>query len=98
MGEVKHTAGVWIPHFDGNRWFVRLQEDALQFGYVEICEVNGPEHEDEANARLIAAAPELLEAAKEAIQELGRIGHQDNPEFPEFQKLCAAVDKAEGDQ
>ena len=48
-----------------------------------------------ANARLIAAAPELLEAVKDAIFsleiEFGKSGARTN-----FPKLYAAVDKAEG--
>ena len=54
--ETKHTKGKWRPVFNGNMFTV-ISEDK------NIC-VDGETDlgENEANARLIAAAPDLLEA------------------------------------
>jgi hypothetical protein len=54
--------------------------------------------EDKANARLIAAAPELLDAARIALAMMG--GDDDGPDdddmFDVWQKVRAAIAKAEG--
>ena len=50
---------------------------------------------NEANARLIAAAPDLLEACRNALQErLARCDGQDSLS----RQLAEAIAKAEGDQ
>ena len=52
-----------------------------------------------ANARLIAAAPELLEALIGAIRKLELWGESENPEFfPELKAARAAIAKAKGEQ
>lgn len=63
---IKHTDGPWIAndkHSDSNYpW--RIESDANGYpndGYI-IAKLDGPDAE--ANARLIAAAPDLLEALK----------------------------------
>ena len=76
--ETTHTPGYW----DGTHGIVRAGESP---GYVPIfrhsdggtktiCLVqgNGPARDNEtlANARLIAAAPSLLEALKDALEEI----------------------------
>ncbi len=59
----KHTPGVWFPFFDGEYWNVCLEGaegfDREIVGCEGLYRCDGS---DEANARLIAAAPELLEA------------------------------------
>lgn len=53
-----------------------------------------PDDEHEANTRLIAAAPELLEALKDMLLEFdGSIG---SDESPRIAKARAAIDKATG--
>lgn len=51
--------------------------------------------EAEANANLIAAAPELLEALQETIDEIGFWMSQQNPELKK--KIEAAIKKALGE-
>ena len=70
VGEVmsKHTPGPWIytPNIDG--YFEISQSGCYQF-YVSLT-VGGLEvGEEEANARLIAAAPELLGFAEAYIEQ-----------------------------
>ncbi len=64
-----------------------------QPGY--ICRGFRPEHGD-----LIAAAPELLDAAREALNVLADLDRgcadEDEPETPTVRGLRAAIAKAEG--
>ncbi len=68
----KHTPGKWIAEYCGEYWNVVL-EGAEGFGREIVgCEgLYRCDGSDEANARLIAAAPELLEA----LQRLDKNGH-----------------------
>lgn len=58
----KHTPGPWV--LDGEAWVVTVATKR----YI-TCEGRNAE-EAEANARLIAAAPEMLEALQEAYRVL----------------------------
>lgn len=49
---------------------------------------------EEANARLIAAAPDLLEALKGTLHRLQMLNVHDN--HPTIEKAIAAIQKAEG--
>ena len=56
--------------------------------------------ENFSNARLIAAAPDLLEACKKAVEYLEGIGltqTEDGEEHPEYEMLRAAISRAEGE-
>lgn len=63
MSELKHTPGPWVAndkHCGNNPWRVEpATKDWLNDGWT-IADLLGPDAE--ANARLIAAAPELLAA------------------------------------
>lgn len=67
----KHTPGPWVfepstPEDGINCWFVRGRgSDAREV--VEVGAINGPQHLHEANARLIASAPDMLDALKDAL-------------------------------
>lgn len=91
-----HTLRIWAddPATPNEAWLIA---DAALTGSVDT---------DNANARLIAAAPELLEACKAAFAKLeawdidwDRL-HNDSAYKPEFsaetQALRAAIAKAEG--
>ena len=82
----KHTPGPWDIKFQENNenWLVMHGLDAV----AECPDWNGMP--GNANARLIAAAPELLEAAKSYLAVI----HGDNS--PEAIALRAAISKAEG--
>jgi hypothetical protein len=59
----KHTPGPWTQYRD-SRGYVRIQSN-VQGGpvaFIEEMNNTGGTEQDHANARLIAAAPELLEA------------------------------------
>lgn len=68
MGEIKHTPGPWDTQVVGDEIWVGVEHPevgfvthaAIRYGCDEAAELGTKE----ANARLIVAAPELLEALK----------------------------------
>lgn len=69
MGEQTHTPGPW--DVDGRDIFCRLHSGSSI--KVVVAKVAGSDDEADANARLIAAAPEMLEALQIA-EELHQVG------------------------
>ncbi len=112
MSDVKHTPGPWVyrPHQFDDWGYVRAQKHNDGF-YSFICQAKDPRvTEDdenaarknmvdpwEANARLIAAAPELLEALVDAFNAFEF--EQDRQDFL-GRELCeripAIIAKAKG--
>jgi hypothetical protein len=100
----KHTPGPWILCFQdddaepsagvvfateqlvGGRIPSTNWDDAVAY-----CGRNHLNHEVYANARLIAAAPELLEALRDIVAKADRLGH----DSPELGKARAAIAKTE---
>ena len=82
----QHTEGPWFV--DGN-------SIAHQSGDIATLDGVRPYEEEEANARLIAAAPELLEACRDAAIRLEVGNSTDNPTY---RQLEAAIAKAESMQ
>lgn len=65
-----HTPGVWYPLFDGEYWNVCLEgAEGFEREIVGSEGLYRCDGSDEANARLIAAAPELLEALEAVIND-----------------------------
>lgn len=64
MSTTKHTPGPWRVHGE------LINSDSREIAVIE----NYSSKRDGANARLIAAAPELLEALIEATEVLRRFG------------------------
>ena len=67
----KHTPGPWHLHpYDRGAWEVTTHADYLHPGSLVIAARSDLSHraaESTANARLIAAAPDLLAAAKQVL-------------------------------
>lgn len=63
--------------------------------YVARCDIGGRDEETEANARLIAAAPDLLGALKEALDQLETWNTESEPTFT-MRRASEAIAKAEG--
>lgn len=84
---VKHTPGPWraVPDENWDTWEVHpvMQDDGLTGGYRWF---------KESDAKLIAAAPDLLAACKEAYVALPMTKHNE----PINEMLKAAIVKAEG--
>ena len=91
--QVKHTMGPWYLDFDTvsteprRKGYVLAQ---VSFGSIDPDEVK-------ANAHLIAAAPELLEACKHAIRILELYAPPDDPVAHKvIDILRTTINKAEG--
>lgn len=81
---MSHTPGPWTveTHRDV-RWVVAVDKRICEFAYINAHE--------EANARLIAAAPDLLAALQRAIPEIAVVG------MPELlEQARDAIKKARG--
>ena len=100
MKEAKHTPGPWFTHRDGfSSVYVEARVGGGMLQEVACC---GPTNEgsdqQEANARLIAAAPELLDALRGllALEEENLRGYDDIDVCAEVQFARAAIAKATG--
>jgi hypothetical protein len=100
----KHTPGPWDLesdpcHFDTLSSIVggagRLTPPRRQL----MVEVGGHAGyaEQEANARLIAAAPDLLEALEKAVREYEGLPSSLGYEFTHLREMRAAIAKAKGE-
>lgn len=88
MSAFKGTPGPWAVNP------VSAQVDAMP-SLLPVCQLLWPtdqrsEAETEANARLIAAAPDLLEALRYAIEQV--------PELATVPGIASAIAKATGEQ
>lgn len=109
-----HTPGPWKAHFE-EAYYVTgpdLGRVAMMMNLKGRHGLGGRRSgaESAANARLIAAAPELLEAAQRMIEawvkalpenaawKAGRADELENLEFREMNALRAAIYKATGAQ
>jgi hypothetical protein len=95
--ETKHTPGPWeIGKSSGGDFTIYRYESNTHIGEV-YSTLHGDGERGKANAALIAAAPELLEACKEALRQLGA---SDCPPIPDGAmvrgKLYNAIAKAQG--
>lgn len=84
-----HTPGPWRFYDDSNGVTNRIEIVAVGKTVARIY--HSVQTEDLPNARLIAAAPELLEALK-ALSEA------DETDYIVWIRARAAIDKAEGEQ
>ena len=100
MSGAKHTLGLWVAGIDGRHHAVILEDERI----AAYCGIVGAldDEESAANARLIAAAPELLEALRELIgwipnaSTLERMGFHTDAPVKAHAKARAAIAKATG--
>lgn len=105
MSEAKHTKGPWTTDEDDHD--APHQNIKVKAGkhhtvctvWIDDAPVRNFNSAQQANARLIAAAPELLAALKFIVSEWGYDGHGGELEDGESEvidKVRAAIAKAEG--
>jgi len=94
----QHTPGPWgatNAHTGPTFWRVEpFSADYLNDGWVIANEIHGPD--GEANARLIAASPDLYEALASLIADLGPGGYLLPGGAIKTARARAALAKAEG--
>ena len=96
--QAKHTPGPWTLEPSCIRGGDRSRSLVI-CGPGRVSGRSPAEHgEDEANARLIAAAPELLQACREALADLeGYLAEwETDPALETVQELRAVIAKATG--
>jgi len=89
----KHTPGPWSYSIDRN--YVRI----YLHGLGRIDEIHGGDslrgYCGEANARLIAAAPDMLDMLKKCLDALEYVGPWETP-VGLIERVQVLIDKAEG--
>jgi hypothetical protein len=107
--KAKHTPGPWTLTADGAGWYIECSPErghSVAYIRAEIGEEDPDTSDDEkeANARLIAAAPELLEAliallgvAPSKAPGAGLIVGAEEKHANALQAARAAIKKATGD-
>lgn len=92
---MKHTKGPWYTKGKSiniaDQHIVYNEETGRD---IAICYGVGSPGEAEANAHLIAAAPELLKALKDVVEFVD--DHGDWTGYPAFKQAYDAINKAEG--
>ncbi len=94
MKKQQHTPGPWRVTYDGTAYFV---QEHLKIEVLSVDEHGNPckwSKEREGNARLIAAAPELLEALELLVDNPYREGTESDERLRRIAR--AAIAKATG--
>lgn len=98
----KHTPGPWDIHFDrqDNEIYGKITGATITVepntAIARVCGIDTNEHDERlANARLIAAAPELLEALREIMRECDE-NHSVLAKARAYSIARAAIAKATG--
>lgn len=99
----KHTPGPWYALRGQRNISIRHKTGYKFLPMVNVASVRGnlpadcPYGSSEANARLIAAAPELLEALREIFHDVKQ-GAIPNDDDEWWKKASTAIAKATGEQ
>ena len=91
-----HTPGPWFTSQPHGTIYIeaRLRGSILQ--EVAACGPTEEPEQQEANARLIAAAPEMLEALQDLYEAYGRSTAADDWDAEVTRKAAAAIQRAGG--
>lgn len=96
MSEAKHTPGPWRVGKGGPNMCPTV---GTEKGLMVAMVAYGDSHPTQANARLIAAAPDLLEALEELADLFdAMVSGEYRPDSFTTQPARAAIAKAKGDQ
>jgi len=94
---MKHTPGPWKQHPYEKKAIVGDRGDKVTHDIAHICQT-GKQATIEANARLIAAAPEMLAALKRimVIFEREGIGSDEEESEPLYNDIKTIINRIEG--
>lgn len=95
MSGVKHTPGPLAIFPERDRQWLWVMDELGTKRVARVVLYDGLEDEMEANARLIAAAPDLLEALEALLRVETEWG---DPTGPEWDNARAAIARARGEQ
>lgn len=96
MSGVKHTPGPFAIFPERDRLWLWVMDELGTKRVARVVLYDGLEDEMEANARLIAAAPDLLEALAVLVTDCSQIWSE--AEFPALKQARAAIARARGEQ
>ena len=97
MKEMKHTPGPWVCQTQANGSSIRHPVILSDDGAVATAQWCDNTQKTNANARLIAAAPELLEALNAVLRDYKAVHCVGDLEMqPALFQAHAAIDKATG--
>ena len=88
--DTKHTPGPWVAREYDGRIYIDTIEGLFRPGYMATGVLSFDARGNEANARLIAAAPELLEALIDMVESVGAA----DPGVYDLDQARAAIAKA----
>jgi len=93
----KHTPGPW--EHTGQGYIVGKEDNGYGLGYVDVCSVylRAVRGRTNANARLIAAAPDLLEALDALLYAYQDQGNTGSTHDDKVLQARAAIAKARGE-
>lgn len=104
--EVKHTQGPWRYRGWPSKWIYVNTDSIFNSGLIATVDTHGTRDysideksaalEAEANAHLIASAPDLLAACKMLVESLNEKSPEPVIVFACIEKARAAISKAEG--
>lgn len=98
MSSAKHTSGDWRVTEVGGETIIRAEGMLGRIATIGECRLPNSRYDDgckQANARLIAAAPDLLAALESAADEIDRIYRSKTN--PAAVAARAALAKAQGE-
>ena len=88
----------WKTAHSYDRAYIRTIKDAQGEHIAHVCDLDDAIPEATANARLMAAAPDLLHVVSELLDYAENATLEDDDEPPIFRAARAAIARATGDQ
>lgn len=92
---MKHTPGPWHAVRQSEDWIAVVHDKSIGCGFIDVWGHVNPNYDLEANARLVAAAPELFEVLRYWMPFIDS-EQDDERQAPWVEKARAILAKIEG--
>lgn len=95
--KTQHTLGPWFPEItEKGTTIIKTKGKDLKHGFLAELQTVDSGEEEEANARLIAAAPEILQSLQKLLDKLPNdlFGWEGDSTNPAFNEALSAIHKA----